>query len=25
MGIVRRGQRLRIVDLEGNQAGDTLF
>jgi len=25
MGIVRRGQRLRIVDLEGNQAVDTLF
>ena len=25
MGIVRRGQRIRIVDLEGNQAVDTLF
>jgi len=25
MGIVRSGQRLRIVDLEGNQAVDTLF
>ena len=25
MGVVRRGQRLRIVDLEGNQAVDTLF
>jgi len=25
MGIVRRGQRFRIVDLEGNQAVDTLF
>ena len=25
MGLVRRGQRLRIVDLEGNQAVDTLF
>jgi uncharacterized protein len=25
MGIVRRGQLLRIVDLEGNQAVDTLF
>ena len=25
MGVVRRGQLLRIVDLEGNQAVDTLF
>jgi urea carboxylase-associated protein 1 len=25
MGVVRRGQRFRIVDLEGNQAVDTLF
>jgi urea carboxylase-associated protein 1 len=25
MGVVRRGQSLRIVDLEGNQAVDTLF
>ena len=25
MGVVRRGQTLRIVDLEGNQAVDTLF
>lgn len=25
MGVVRAGQRLRIVDLEGNQAVDTLF
>ena len=25
MGVVRRGQMLRIVDLEGNQAVDTLF
>jgi len=25
MGVVRRGQALRIVDLEGNQAVDTLF
>ncbi|MFO7278354.1 MAG: urea carboxylase-associated family protein [Pseudomonadota bacterium] len=25
MGIVKRGQRFRIVDLEGNQAVDTLF
>ena len=25
MGVVQRGQRLRIVDLEGNQAVDTLF
>jgi urea carboxylase-associated protein 1 len=25
MGVVRRGERLRIVDLEGNQAVDTLF
>jgi hypothetical protein len=25
MGIVRKGQQLRIVDLEGNQAVDTLF
>ncbi len=25
MGVVKRGQRLRIVDLEGNQAVDTLF
>jgi uncharacterized protein len=25
MGIVRRGERFRIVDLEGNQAVDTLF
>ncbi len=24
-GVVQRGQRLRIVDLEGNQAADTLF
>jgi urea carboxylase-associated protein 1 len=25
MGVIRRGQRFRIVDLEGNQAVDTLF
>jgi urea carboxylase-associated protein 1 len=25
MGVVRRGQRFRIVDIEGNQAVDTLF
>jgi urea carboxylase-associated protein 1 len=25
MGVVRRGERFRIVDLEGNQAVDTLF
>ena len=25
MGVVKRGERLRIIDLEGNQAVDTLF
>jgi urea carboxylase-associated protein 1 len=25
MGVIRRGQKMRIVDLEGNQAVDTLF